>query len=152
MQRLCGAVPMVELITWSVELPKAAVTGEYHILTFAETGFAALNFYGGKFGLNSDELNLFSQEINRRDETGSLHPRAPISAVPRSYIRDAFDAGQLSEKIIDFLRSNYSEIHAGQILIDFRAGVAPFVLEAIKQAFNSPFADQLKEVVVIDRN
>ena len=55
----------------------------YHVLTFAETGFAMLNVYAKQFGLDKDTIEKFSQETNRKNESGSLHPKAPISAVPR---------------------------------------------------------------------
>ncbi|RUQ35072.1 MAG: hypothetical protein EKK71_14030, partial [Candidatus Competibacteraceae bacterium] len=59
----------------------------FHVLTFAETGFAMLNIYGEQFGLDRDTIEKFSRQVNNKDESGSLFPKAPISAIPRHFIR-----------------------------------------------------------------
>jgi hypothetical protein len=124
----------------------------YHVLTFAETGFAMLNIYGEEFGLERNTIERFSQEVNRRDESGSLHPKAPISAVPRHLIRDDNDAETLADQIKEFLKANKNQIKANKLLIDFRAGVAPFVLEACRIALESPYANCIDEVFLINEN
>jgi hypothetical protein len=134
------------------DAPKSVQKGKYHILTFAETGFAMLNFYGETFGIDRDTLENFSKQANRKDESGSLHPKAPISIVPRRYIRDLQDVEKLTEQIIEFLQVNQQTIHAKKILFDFRAGVDSFVIEACEMALQSPYADGIDEVIIIDEN
>ena len=124
----------------------------YHVLTFAETGFAMLNIYGEEFGLDRNTIERFSQEVNRRDESGSLHPKAPISAVPRHFIRDDNNSTTLAEQIKEFLKVNRYQIKANNLLIDFRAGVAPFVLEACRIALESVDANCIGEVVIVNEN
>jgi hypothetical protein len=99
--------------------PESVQEGEYHILTFAETGFAMLNFYGETFGIDRDTLENFSQQANRQDESGSLHPKAPISIVPRRYIRDLQNVEQLTEQVIEFLKVNHQTIHAKKYYLIF---------------------------------
>ena len=124
----------------------------YHVLTFAETGFAMLNIYGEQFGLDRDTIERFSTEVNRKNESSSLHPKAPISAVPRHFIRDNNNSETLSEQIKDFLRANQNHIKATKLLFDFRAGVAPFVINACKMALQGSHANGLDEVVIINKN
>jgi len=122
----------------------------YHILTFAETGFAMLNMYGEIFGIDISVIERFSEEVNRKDESGSLHPKAPISAVPRRFVRDGHDVAILTRQIEDFLKANEKYIKAENLLIDFRAGVAPFVIEACRVALQSSYAKSLNDVVIIN--
>jgi len=124
----------------------------YHVLTFAETGFAMLNIYGEQFDIDRDTIERFSQQVNREDESGSLHPKAPISAVPRHFIRDDLNSETLAKQIKDFLKANQNHIKAKKILFDFRAGVAPFVVDACRIALESTFANGIDEVVIINEN
>ncbi|MEI7869376.1 MAG: hypothetical protein WCI11_15920 [Candidatus Methylumidiphilus sp.] len=104
------------------DAPESARQGEYHILTFAETGFAMLNIYGEAFCIVRDDLQKFSMKANREDESGSLHPKAPISIVPRRYIRDLMDAEKLAGQIIEFLKANQKTIHAKKYFLIFGQG------------------------------
>ena len=134
------------------DAPESAKQGEYHILTFAETGFAMLNIYGESFGILREDLEKFSRKANREDESGSLHPKAPISIVPRRYIRDLMDAEKLAGQIIEFLKANQKTIHAKKILFDFRAGVDSFVIEACEIALQSQYSNGIEDAIIIDEN
>jgi len=111
-----------------------------------------LNKYGEQFGLDRDTIKRFSLQVNRKDESGSLHPKAPISAVPRHFIRDDNNSETLADQIIDFLRANQNHINATKLLFDFRAGVDHFVVEACKIALNSPYSNGIEEAVIINEN
>ncbi len=124
----------------------------FHVLTFAETGFAMLNIYGEQFGLDRDTIEKFSRQVNNKDESGSLFPKAPISAIPRHFIRDDTNSETLAQQIQDFLKANQNHINAKKLLFDFRAGVAPFVVNACKIALKSNFANGIDEVVIINKN
>ena len=134
------------------DFPNLLKDSGYHVLTFAETGFAALNFYGEQFDLDRSTIERFSEEVNHNDESGSLYPQTPVSAVPRRFIRDNNNSEALSTQIQDFLKANQSRIKAKNILFDFRAGVAPFVVDACKMALKSPYATGIDEVVIIIEN
>jgi hypothetical protein len=139
-------------ITETNEFNESVLEKKYHVLTFAETGFAMLNIYGKQFGLDRDTIEEFSRQVNRKDESGSLYPKAPISAVPRRLIRDDNDSVALAGQIIDFLKANKQRIKASKLLFDFRAGVAPFVITACKLALESEYVDGINEVVIINEN
>ena len=124
----------------------------FHVLTFAETDFAMLNIYGEQYGLDRDTIEKFSENVNRKDESASLHPIAPISAVPRYFIRDDNNSETLERQIQDFLKANQDHIKAKKLLFDFRAGVAPFVVNACKSALESNLANGIDEVVIINEN
>ena len=124
--------------------------GEFHILTYAEEGFAPLNIHGEPRGLSKGLLVSFADEVNRKRESGSLHPRAPISAVPRVFIRALTDSTALSAQIVDFLRANRQTIRANRVLCDFRTPlVHAFVCAAIHSAFTGPEAAGIDEVVIV---
>ena len=129
-----------------------AINKGYHILTFAETGFAKLNDYSEKFGLDQETTIRFSEQVNDTDESGSLHPKAPISAVPRRFIRDMTDAQALATQIEGFLIANQATIKATKLLFDFRAGVAPFVVDACELTLESQYANNIDEVIIINEN
>jgi hypothetical protein len=139
-------------IIYSHDTPEGALKGDYHILTFAETGFAMLNIYGDSFGIDRETLKAFEDASNRSDEPGSLHPRAPISVVPRRFIRGTEDCAALAARISEFLKANHDSIHAKKLLVDFRAGVAPWVLDAVLDALRSPHAAGIEDVVIINSN
>jgi len=134
------------------DAPESAQQGEFHILTFAETGFSMLNIYGESFGIAKEDLEKFSRKANIEDKSGSLYPKAPISIVPRRYIRDLMDVEKLAEQIIEFLKVNQKTIHAKKILFDFRAGVDPFVIEACEIALQSPYANGIEDAVIVDES
>ena len=138
-------------ITHTSEEEIQARLGEFHILTYAEEGFAPLNIHGEPHGLSKEILVSFANKVNRKRESGSLHPKAPISAVPRVFIRDLTDSAALSAQIVDFLRANRQTIHAKRVLFDFRTpDVDPYVVSAIEDAMQSPEAEGLDEVVIMD--
>jgi hypothetical protein len=136
-------------ITEVTDTPDDMCSGDYHILTFAETGFAVLSNCAKQFGLGWEITEQFSAQVNETDETGSLHPKAPISAVPRHVIRDNNDPDKLARYIVDFLEANERHIKAKRLLIDFRAGLAPFVTVACKKALKSASAGILVDVIIV---
>lgn len=139
-------------ITHTSEKEIQARLGEFHILTYAEEGFAPLNIHSEPHGLSKDILVRFANEVNRKRESASLHPRAPISAVPCVFIRQLKDSAALSAQIVDFLCANRQTIHAKRLLCDFRTpDVAPYVVSAIEDAIRSPEAEGIDEVVIMSQ-
>ncbi|PNG56019.1 MULTISPECIES: GIY-YIG nuclease family protein [unclassified Variovorax] len=123
---------------------------DFHVLTYAEEGFAPLNIYAREHGFEGATLGDFADEVNRLNEPGSLHPHAPVSAVPRSVVRDTEDPIALRDQIVAFLRANETSIHAKKLLLDFGTPrVASFVVTAIEQALAAA-APLLDEVVIVE--
>jgi hypothetical protein len=123
---------------------------EFHCLTYAEEGFSPLNIWARDTGISKDELVAFADSVNRRDEPGSLYPRAPISAVPRRLLRDQSDPDPLRKNIEQFLQANATSIKATKVILDFRTPkVAPFVERAIDLSLRSPERNLIEELVVI---
>ena len=124
--------------------------GDLHVLTFAEEGFAPLNIHGETLGISRDTLSAFSDAVNQADDVGSLHPQAPISAVPRSCIRDTIDPAPLLRHLQAFIAANASRMKATRLLLDFSTPrLQPHVQEAIGLAFSQENISLIDEVTVI---
>lgn len=127
-------------------------TGGIHILTYAEEGFSPLEIHGRKLGVSRDTLATFSEAVNLANEVGSMFPNAPISAVPRSCIRDTDDTDQLVSHLKEFNNANSNHMKATILLIDFSTPRLP--LHAQK-AIGATFTDTeaaacyFKEIIVI---
>ena len=129
---------------------------DWHILTVAEAGFSMLDIYGRlNRGLDIDVIRNFADRINKDDESGTLHPRAPISAVPCRFFRDQSDSidpsvlNDFKRHITEFIVANRKTILASLILVDFHvspAPVPPRYVEATEEVFrlagqNTPVAE-----------
>jgi len=124
---------------------------EYHVLTYAEEGFAPLNIHTRDSTLSKEQLVQFAALVNDRNEVGSLYPYAAVSAVPRAVIRDLQDAHALRHYIEEFFRANANSIRAKKVLLDFRTPSVPwFVATAIQDAVACPDAAFIEEVVVVN--
>lgn len=131
----------------------------WHILTVGEAGFSMLDIYGRRqHGLDIDVIQSFADRINERDEPGSLHPKAPISAIPHRFFRDqakSNDSSVLNEfkrHISEFIEANRKTIRASRILVDFHvspASVPHRYIEATEEIFRLTGQDDLIEEVVI---
>lgn len=119
-----------------------------------------LDIYGRHHnGVSIEAIQQFADRVNNSNESGSLHPRAPISAVPRRFFRD-FSHSTDPEVLNDFKRhlrefraANTSTIHADRLLIDFRVSPSPVptqYLDAIEQVFAEAQPNEtLQEVVIL---
>lgn len=124
-------------------------SGKYHVVTFAESYSSMLDIYSDYFVIDRDTIEKIVREVNERDEVGSLYPKASISIIPRRYVRDLDNANALAVQLIEFLRVNREIIRSGKILFDFRLGRKSFILEACKEALNSEYAINIKEIVIV---
>lgn len=118
-----------------------------------------LNIYGcHQNGLDSEVIRHFADNVNDRDEAGSLHPRAPISALPRRFFREhenSADPTVLSDfkhQVAEFLGANRIAICAQQILVDFHvcpALVPRRYIDATEEVFRLHNQDEtIREVVI----
>lgn len=110
----------------------------WHILTVAESGFSVLQFFAEKLGVDGESIHRFADRINQTNESDSLHPRAPISAIPCKYLRELADqaAGPAIEEfkrhIEDFIKANEKTIRAPRILVDFHVSSDSVSLHFVK--------------------
>lgn len=131
---------------------------DWHILTVAEAGFSMLDIYGRRqHKLDIEVIQRFADRINNHDEAGSLHPLAPISAVPRRFFReqenldDTSVVNDLKRHITDFLVANRDTIHAEKILVDFHvspAAVPLRYLDVAEQVLRLHGQGSIQEVVI----
>lgn len=122
-----------------------------HILTFAEDGFSPLDIHARHFQIPRPAVCAFTVSVNRNAEVGSLFPEAPISAVPRSCVRDTNDPDALIGYLTDFLDANASLLHARCLLVDFRTPkLEEHVRDAIVAVFTGETAWEFGDVIVVD--
>jgi hypothetical protein len=132
---------------------------DWHILTVAEAGFSMLDTYGRhKHGVDIETIKSFADQINDRDESGSLYPKAPISAIPRRFFRDIQEDDipnhltDFQNHINEFLVANRANIHARKILIDFHVSSAPvpeLYITATEEVFrNNAKETEFNEIVI----
>jgi hypothetical protein len=141
------------IVTHATDKDFSTPSRDFHILTYAEIGFAPLSIHGERMGMSRDVLAAFAEKVNRLGDAGSLHPVAALSAVPRPFIRDFTDHVALAEQIKDFLRANAETIHARRIFCDFRTPrVSPHVVRAFEQAIESSWTDRIKDIVIVFSN
>lgn len=132
---------------------------DWHILIVGEAGFSMLNFYSKRVGgLQGVDLSLFADRINAMDEAGSLHPRAPISAIPRRFFRDHeydLDPSVLDDFrrcVTEFIEANRTVIRATRILVDLRVSPSPIprrYVRAVQEDFRASDDDGLVVTVLI---
>ena len=131
-------------------VPELAKKGQYHILTFAEIG-AILDSHAQNFGVEANMIEKFVEQANETDESGTLYPKAPISVIPKKYLRESNNVQELQKQIMEFLNANQQIMRSKRLLLDFRIGVEDnnFVNEACHKALKSKFAGNLEEVIIM---
>ncbi len=118
------------------EINSLLETKKYHILLIAEQGFSMLDMYGNKrFEIAQVLLQKFADQVNDRDDTGTLYPKAPISAIPRRFMRNIPPEGvatllpEFERHVREFFEANRNRIHASRILVDLHVDDHPVPLE-----------------------
>ena len=125
-------------------------SGDIHILTFAEQGFAPLDIHGRRLGVSRDVLSAFADAVNQADDVGSLYPQAPLSAVPRVCIRDATDHAPLLRHLCEFLSANTECMKSTCLLLDFSTPKLPKHAEkAISMALKCIPSGGTQEIIII---
>jgi hypothetical protein len=123
---------------------------DLHVVTFAEQGFAPLDIHGRRLGVSSETLSAFSDTVNQAGHAGSLYPEAPISAVPRSCIRDTTDAAPLIRQLQAFISANAQHIRATSLIFDFSTPrLQSHVRAAIAAISDEPDFSLINNVIVI---
>jgi hypothetical protein len=128
-----------------------AVLGEFHVLTYAEEGFSPLCMHARRLGVDPRVITAFAEVVNGHGEPGTLHPMAPLSAVPRELVRDRQSVDDLAASIGEFLRTNSETIKAPRVLLDFRMPAVPaFAIMAMSLAIETSGDSHLHEVLILE--
>jgi hypothetical protein len=118
----------------------------WHLLTVAESGFSVLDHFARELGLDGATIHQFADRINATNESGSLHPRAPISAIPCRYLRELAEPenesvmNEFKRHIKDFIEANSRTIQATRILVDLHVSTDPVpahFVNATKDVFSN---------------
>jgi hypothetical protein len=126
------------------------LVGEYHVLTYAEDGYSPLDIHARRLGVNREEVRAFADAVNAHSEVRSLHPSAPISAVPRCLVRERHNVAELAACISRFLRTNRERIHAKRLVFDFRTPSVPrFTVESLYLAMETEGDCGLNEILIL---
>lgn len=132
------------LITRELRNDDTARWADWHKLLVAEDGFSMLTTRAERHGLDAETIRRFAAEVNRRNEPCSLHPPAPISAMPRRYFRDVGAAdvpgilNQFRTDLGTFLDANRATIRAARVLVDLHVSPEPIpgeYLTAVEDVF-----------------
>jgi hypothetical protein len=126
------------------------IVGEYHVLTYAENGFSPLDNHASRFGLDLEKVRAFAEAVNAHSDVRSLHPYAPITAVPQGLVRDSQDVDALTACIRSFFHINRETLHAQRLVFDFRTPFVPeFAVEALTQAIKDEGDCGLDEILIL---
>lgn len=129
----------------------------WHILTVADPGFSALTIYGEEYGLDRMAIDEFIDKVNHTNQTGSLHPKAPLSAIPCKYVRELSNSSdqhvfdEFISHINEFLSSNSKVIKSENLAIDLRVSPSPIsqqYIDATVEALRAYKGKLLKNVII----
>ena len=100
-----------------------------HVVTFAEDGFsmfkAWLEFI---YGFSVKEGVMLCAKINEADETGTIWPKGPLTAIPRRFCREGLtkdgDLEALERALADALKANTMHSKCYKMVFDFTCAVS----------------------------
>jgi hypothetical protein len=125
--------------------------GEFHVLTYAEDGFSPLDIHSRRLGVDREGVGTFVKAVNASADVGSMHPSAPISAVPREFVRERQNVNALAAIISNFLFANRDMIKARRLVFDFRTPSVPsFAIEALNIAILTSGDCGLDEILILE--
>jgi len=147
----CSPQPLMPLrVSRAKESEVRDKLGQFHVLTYAEDGFSPLDIHARRLGVDRELVKSFASAVNKRSSVGSLHPQAPISAVPRELVRDRQDIDALAASIGEFLRVNRETIKARRLAFDFRTPSVPeFTVAALNSAIRAQESG-LEEILILE--
>ncbi len=118
---------------------------DWHVLTIAETHPSKLDTYARLHRrLSSEVIQNFVAQVNKSDTSGSLHPTAPLSALPQRIFAHQPDAtgshilDDLKRLLAAFIEANRRSIHATRVVVDFKHSGTPLAasyISAIEEVF-----------------
>lgn len=136
---------------------------DWHVLLVGEEGFSMLNIFAEHmYGIPRDVLIAFANKINDEDQTGTLYPAAPVSAIPRRYQRpDERRPGvgipnttmaDFRRHIGEFVKANRLHIRATRVLVTLFMG-GPYetprrFTDAIEEVFRAEDDGTIEELVI----
>ncbi len=126
------------------------VLTHYHILTYAEEGFAPLNIHTKRYDLPEIVLKDYANRCNESDQVITMLAKCNLSMVPRRLIRQSKDSFELYAKLLDFFDLNASEINAKKFVFDFRTHELPkYIIEAICMLESNDALKNIEEIVIV---
>lgn len=126
------------------------VLAHYHILTYAEEGFAPLNIHTKRYDLPETILKEYANRCNETDQVTTMLPKCNLSMLPRRLLRESKDSFELYAKLLDFFDLNSSEIKAKNFIFDFRTHELPrYVIEAIYMLESNDALENIEEILII---
>jgi hypothetical protein len=138
-------------VSRSKESDVGDVIGGCHVLTYAEDGFSPLDLHARRFAIDREHVRAFARAVNDRSDVGSLHPVAPISAVPRILVRGGQDVDALAASISKFFLANRQTIKAPRLVFDFRMPSVPdFAIAALYSALQADDNPAFEEVLILE--
>lgn len=127
------------------------VLTSYHILTYAEEGFAPLNIHTKRYDLPEIFLKDYANRCNETDQVIAMLPKCNLSMLPRRLIRQSKDSFELYAKLLDFFDLNTLEINAKKFIFDFRTHELPkYVIEAIYMLESNDALENIEEIIIVE--
>lgn len=125
--------------------------GGWHVLTYAEEGFSPLSSHANRFDFSRPMQTAFADAVNQRGEVGSMHPRVPISALPRTLVRDQTDPEPLAASLTEFFQFNTSRIKACRLVFDFRTPAVPrHAIAALQLTLERTDPGPIQEILILE--
>ena len=98
-----------------------------HVVTFAEIGLSNFRtFCDFAYNISWDDIEKYADQVNKANETGTLHPKANITALPRHFFRESVtDSGNgypendLRKCIRDAFVAERDHIKSGFMILEF---------------------------------
>ena len=142
---------------WDWSSPAIQAWRSWHILVVAEDGFSMLDAYT-RFLFDFNRPYEFSEEVNQRNEVGTLHPSVPISAVPEKYFKPASNdvssalLMEFSVLMTNFFGHGLAKIMPERLLVDLHTSgksVDPAYLDSLEHCLRfSTLPATLEEIVL----
>ena len=124
---------------------------KFYCLTYAEDGFSPLTQFIKKFNVSAESITSFADQVNQRDDIGTLYPLAPVSCMPRKCVRDSLGYRDIPRHLLIFITENHNSIKSKNLVIDL--GVPRLhrnVWVALEDSEFKGYFDAFDQVVVIE--
>lgn len=123
---------------------------EYHVLTYAETGFSPLSIHTEKYHLAEEFIKEFISRSNDNDKICTMFTEYSLSVIPRRFIRKPTSTIELYSILLEFFELNTSKIKAKKFIFDFRTHeLQKYVLDAIYMLESNNTLGDVEEILII---
>ena len=123
---------------------------EYHVLTYAETGFSPLSIHTRKYNLAEEFIEEYVSSSNNNDKICTMFTECSLSIIPRRFIRKKTSTNELYSIFLDFFELNKSKIKAKKFIFDFRTHeLQQYILDAIYMLESNNSLRDVEEIVIV---